>query len=58
MWAKIDNNNIVIGYSINIEDLEEQEKKDMTFIKMTPENSPAYMNGYWDGKKFHKDRRS
>ena len=31
----------------------EEETKGKIVIKMTAENSPAWLNGKWDGKKFY-----
>lgn len=60
MWAVIDKDNIVIGCIVE-KSYEEAskiaEENQVKLVKMTVENSPAEINGFWDGKKFHEPRR-
>lgn len=55
MWAAI-KDNIVLDYYIGIpyqEMVEDAENRGFThLVEMTIENSPAYLNGQWDGKIF------
>lgn len=51
MWAIINKDNIVIDYSMEVSD-EETSKNNNVFIKMTPENSPAFIGAYYNGSKF------
>lgn len=57
MWAAI-KNGLVCNYYISIpyEDmLKDAELKGYTdLVEMTIENSPAYINGFWNGKNFYK----
>ena len=58
MWAAI-KDNIVYDYYISIpyeEMVLDAENKGYTaLVEMTLENSPAYIYGRWDGKKFYKE---
>ena len=46
--------NLVIDYFINNSlELAEKTFPNCTFIEMTPENSPAFVGGLWDGKEFY-----
>lgn len=58
MWAAI-KNGIVIDYYIGInynDMIQDAESKGFTdLVEMTLENSPAYIYGRWDGKKFYKE---
>ena len=57
MWAAIQNG-VVKNYYIEIayeNMLKDAEIKGYTdLVEMTVENSPAYLDGKWDGKKFYK----
>lgn len=57
MWAAIENGivkdyYITVEYSEMIKDAENKGYTDL--VEMTLENSPAYIDGAWDGKNFHK----
>jgi hypothetical protein len=55
MWATIKHsNNEVVGYAMELSDKIKQEAKikNLYFVKMTLQNSPAYAGGFWDGTKF------
>jgi hypothetical protein len=57
MWAAIENGivkdyYITVEYSEMIKDAENKGYTDL--VEMTLENSPAYIDGIWDGKNFHK----
>jgi len=58
MWALIDQNNIVMAcVAPDIPDDELEKVKELgTLIKMTAENSPAYIGGKYDGTKFYKPK--
>lgn len=59
MWATIKkSNNQVIGYAVDITDKLEQETKtkNLYFVKMTLQNSPAHVGGFWDGTKFSEPK--
>lgn len=53
MWAIIENG-IVIDYFIGSKDEVTKLFNDKIIIEMTPENSPAYLGGTWDGFKFYQ----
>ena len=57
MWAAI-KDGVVLDYYVGIpydEMVEKAEKEGFTdLVEMTLDNSPAYLNGTWDGKKFYK----
>lgn len=57
MWAAIKNGIVEHCYAdIPYKDmLKDAENKGYTdLVEMTVENSPAYLDGKWDGKKFYK----
>lgn len=58
MWALLDSDNKVIGV-IEPSHTEEEAKKiaeGKTIIRMTVENSPAYLLGYYrDGQFYHPE---
>jgi hypothetical protein len=55
MWAILNNNNQVIGCAVGISyETALEENKENTLIEMTPENSPATVGDYYDGKNFYK----
>ena len=43
---------IEIAYNNMLKDAESKGYTDL--VEMTVENSPAYLDGKWDGKKFYK----
>lgn len=53
MWAKINKNNVVESCVIDITK-EISNENGSYFVKMTPENSPAFIGAYWNGKMFVK----
>jgi hypothetical protein len=61
MWALVENktNKVLacvagVPYEQAISDTSEH---DGFLIEMTLENSPAYVNGIWDGKKFYEQEK-
>ena len=53
MWAILNKDSIVVDYVVGIP-YEEVLKKynNGIIINMTPENSPAFIGAYYDGKSF------
>lgn len=55
MFAIISDNNLVLGWAESNDDAFDKIKhNDFLLIEMTQENSPAFLNGIWDGKKFYE----
>jgi hypothetical protein len=61
MWALVENktNKVLacvagVPYQQAIKDTSEY---DGFLVEMTLENSPAYVNGTWDGKKFYEQEK-
>jgi hypothetical protein len=56
MWALLDANNIVIDALIGVTYDEAclRAVDGLHLVEMTLENSPGYVGGYYDGKKFNK----
>jgi hypothetical protein len=57
MWALIDENNKVLAClppTVTAEEYQDAAKLGR-LVEMTLENSPAYINGFYDGKKFYKN---
>lgn len=57
MWAAIENGTVKhcyveTPYKDMLEDAENKGYTDL--VEMTLENSPAYLDGKWDGKNFYK----
>jgi hypothetical protein len=61
MWALVENKtNIVLACVAGVpyeQALEDTKNYDGFLVEMTLENSPAYVNGTWDGNKFHEEKR-
>lgn len=53
MFSVLDSNNLVIDawFAKTLEEAQ-QDNPGLNVIEMTLENSPAYMNSYWNGNKF------
>jgi hypothetical protein len=56
MFAIVSDNNLVLGWASSYDDALNKIKNDkFSLIEMTKENSPAFLNGIWDGQKFHEE---
>lgn len=53
MFSILDSNNLVIDawFAETLEEVQ-QDNPGLNVVEMTLENSPAYMNSYWNGNKF------
>jgi hypothetical protein len=60
MWALVENKtNKVLACVAGVpyeQALKDTSNYDAFLVPMTLENSPAYVNGIWDGNKFYKDK--
>jgi hypothetical protein len=55
MFAIISDNSLVLGWAESNDDAFNKIKNNnFSLIEMTKENSPAFLNGIWDGNKFHE----
>lgn len=53
MFAICSKQNKVLGWASSSEEaFSKIGNNDFILIEMTQDNSPAFLNGYWDGKKF------
>jgi hypothetical protein len=61
MWALVENKtNIVLSCVAGIsyeQAIKETKDYDAFLVEMTLENSPAYVDGTWDGKKFYEKQK-
>jgi hypothetical protein len=61
MWAVVENKtNIVLACVAGVpyeQALKDSSIYDAFLVEMTLENSPAYVNGIWDGNKFYQQEK-
>lgn len=53
MYAIVKNNTVIDWFVGSLEDAKSKYPVESEFIFMNEENSPAFLNGTWDGNKFY-----
>jgi hypothetical protein len=55
MFAIVSDDNLVLGWASSYDDgFNKIKNNNFSLIEMTKENSPAFLNGIWDGNKFYE----
>jgi hypothetical protein len=55
MFAIISDNSLVLGWAESNDDAYNKIKhNNFSLVEMTKKNSPAFLNGTWDGNKFYE----